>query len=68
MSMKVHREKCKGVAIVDPYYMRDEMLASDEDMEVASQYLGNFLFENQDKSTLVHAFPKLVHTTGLHPS
>lgn len=58
MSLKVQREKTPGLAIVDPYYMRDVVLEDESDLAMVKDYLGNFFEENKTKDCiLVPTFP-----------
>lgn len=59
MSLKVQREKTPGLAIVDPYYMRDVVLEDESDLAMVKDYLGNFFEENKTKDCiLVPTFPE----------
>jgi hypothetical protein len=56
--MQVIRDKTPGIAIVDPYYMRDSQLSKWEGQKVASEYLSIVTRKNIGKDLLMAYFPK----------
>jgi hypothetical protein len=59
MALKAKREKTKGIVIIDPYYMRDIVLANQGDREMVKEYLGNIFVENPTiDSILLPCFPE----------
>jgi hypothetical protein len=58
MAMQVIRDKTPGIAIVDPYYMRDSQLSKWEGQKVASEYLSVVMRKNIGKDLLMAYFPK----------
>ena len=58
-AMKVNREKTPGVAIVDPYFMRDSQLVNPVTRASAMNYLQNFMVDNKSgKELILPFFPK----------
>jgi hypothetical protein len=49
--MKVNREENPGVAIADPYFMREGMLLNPVNRSRAKEYLQKFLLDNKSKKT-----------------
>jgi hypothetical protein len=59
MAMQIIREKTPGIAIVDPYYMRESCLGNFGDRKVATDYLKGFMLANKRKDyILVPFFPE----------
>jgi hypothetical protein len=59
MAMKVERERTPGIAIVDPFYMRDSILLAPGDRAVVKDYLQDFMLKNKRKDyILVPFFPE----------
>jgi hypothetical protein len=58
MAMQVIRDKTLGIAIVDPYYMRESQLKKYEGQKVASEYLSVVMRKNIGKDLLMAYFPK----------
>ena len=56
MAMQVLREKTPGVAIVDPFYMRDSVLSNPGDRRVVIEYLQNFMLKNKRKDYILMPF------------
>jgi hypothetical protein len=58
MVMQVIRDKTPGIAIVDPYYMRESQLSKWEGQKVASEYLSIVMRKNIGKDLIMAYFPK----------
>jgi hypothetical protein len=58
MAMHVIRDKTPGIAVVDPYYMRESQLAKLAGWIVASEYLSGVMRENMGKDLLMAYFPE----------
>jgi hypothetical protein len=58
MAMQVIRDKTPGIAVVDPYYMRESQLSTLEGKKVASEYLSVVMRKNIGKDLLMAYFPK----------
>jgi len=56
MAMQVLRENTPGIAIVDPYYMRDSVLANPGDRQVVKEYLQAFMLANKRKDYILMPF------------
>ena len=52
-AMKVNREKNPGVAIADPYFMREGMLSNPANRASAKNYLQKFMLDNQSKQDIL---------------
>ena len=53
MAMQIIRDKTPGIAIVDPYFMRDAILRTHEDVHMATDYLSSFLETNSGKDVIL---------------
>ena len=53
MAAAIIRDSTPGVAIVDPYYMRDDVLRSEVGIQKAIKYLKGFLQQYGDKSCIL---------------
>lgn len=61
LARQIIRDKTPGIAIVDPYYMRQDVLGAVGNQVVAVKYLEDFMLANEDKDyILVPYFPRLV--------
>jgi hypothetical protein len=58
MAMQVIRDKIPGIAVVDPYYMRESQLAKLAGRTVASEYLSSVMTANMGKDLLMAYFPE----------
>ena len=59
MAMKVEREKIPSIAIVDPYYIRDNVLSNAGDRTVVRDYLRDIMLVNKRKDyILIPFFPE----------
>jgi hypothetical protein len=58
MAMPVVRDKTPGIAVVDPYYMRESQLSTWEGKKVAIEYLSVIMGKNIGKDLLMAYFPK----------
>ena len=57
--MQIIRENTPGIAIVDPYYMRDGCLGSPAERRIVASYLKRILVANKTKEyILVPYFPE----------
>ena len=57
--MQIIRENTPGIAIVDPYYMRDGFLGSPAEQRIVASYLKIILVANKTKEyILVPYFPE----------
>jgi hypothetical protein len=52
-AMKVNREENPGVAIADPYFMREGMLMNPANRSRAKEYLQKFLLDNKSKKDIL---------------
>jgi hypothetical protein len=52
-AMKVNREQNPGVAIADPYFMREGMLLNPVNHSRAKEYLLKFLLDNKSKKDIL---------------
>ena len=53
MAMEITRDKIPGIQIVDPYFMRDAVLKDAEAIDLATDYLSNFLQTYSDKDVIL---------------
>jgi hypothetical protein len=53
MAVQITREKTPGIAIVDPYYMRDSHLGTPGDRRVVTEYLQAFMVANKRKDYIL---------------
>ena len=51
--MDVLRENTTNVAILDPFYFRDGVLANPMDMELVKKYLEDFMLKNKRKDYIL---------------
>ena len=57
--MKVNRENNPGIAIADPYFMREGMLSNPANWASAKNYLQKFMLDNQSiQDILLPYFPE----------
>uniref|UniRef100_A0ACD5YPA0 Uncharacterized protein n=1 Tax=Avena sativa TaxID=4498 RepID=A0ACD5YPA0_AVESA len=64
LAMQIIRENTPGIAIVDPYYMRDGCLGSPSERRIVASYLKRILVANKTKEyILVPYFPEDEHCT-----
>jgi hypothetical protein len=56
MTMKVIRDKTPGIAVVEPYYMRESQLSKLVGKKVASEYLSGVIRANIGKDLLMAYF------------
>jgi len=57
MAMKIRRDNTSYVAVVDPYYMRDNQLVEgSRTRTMAKEYLQRFMLTNKRKNTLLLPF------------
>ena len=49
MAMTVKRDQTPGVAILDPFYMRESVVMDDGDASFASAYIKDFMLQNASK-------------------
>jgi hypothetical protein len=55
---EVIRDKTLGIAVVDPYYMRESQLSTLEGKKVASEYLSVVMRKSIGKDLLMAYFPE----------
>ena len=53
MEMQIIRDKTPGIAIVDPYYMRDSHLGNAGDQRVVTEYLQGVMVVNKRKDYIL---------------
>jgi hypothetical protein len=58
IQMQLIRDKTPGIAVVDPYYMRESQLAKLAGRNAASNYLSGFMTSNIGKDLLMAYFPE----------
>lgn len=56
LARQIKMDKIQGVAIVDPYYMRHDILSDTGNRMVATEYLRDFFLENKNKDTILLAY------------
>jgi hypothetical protein len=52
-AMKVNREQNPGIAIAEPYFMREGMLLNPANRSKAKEYLQKFLLDNKSKKDIL---------------
>jgi hypothetical protein len=59
LTMQIIREQTRGLAIADPYYMREAVLGNCfEHQKIASDYLKGLMLQNKEAYILVPYFPE----------
>jgi hypothetical protein len=58
IQMQIVRDKTPGIAVVDPYYMRESQLAKLVGWNAASDYLSSVMTSNIGKDLLLAYFPE----------
>jgi hypothetical protein len=56
--MQIIRDKTPGIAVVDPYYMRESQLSTLAGRNAATNYLNGVMTSNIGKDLLLAYFPE----------
>ena len=56
MAMTIKRDQTPGVAILDPFYMRESVLMDNGDATLAVGYIKDFMLENASKDLFLTTY------------